>query len=356
MKCLVVDLGGTYTKYCLMDEEANISEKGQIPSPVTGVQAFVDAVTGLYHKFEGQVEGLAISMPGFLDSETGYAHTAGAFLELAGQNIFELLRPNIPVPMALENDGKSAALAEVWKGSLMDCRDGVVIVIGTGLGGGIIKDRRLHRGKHFSAGELSYMLVEPGNYSMQNMICIPGAMAGLTMGVAMAKGVDLSQLESGALMQHVSEKAGEGAVEGVAEKMAEAGGRTVAGDATGQAGAGEMAGAGQVKIDGPQIFKWLEEGDPVVAAVYENFICHLGMLVYNIQCLYDPDRIAIGGGVSRQERLIPDIRAEVGRIKDSIKMVPTPEVDLSSCHFMSDANLVGAMYNYLLHTRPELAK
>lgn len=337
MKCLVVDLGGTFTKYCIMDEEANISEKGQVPSPVAGVQAFVDTITELYRKFEGQAEGLAISMPGFLDSETGYAKTAGAFLDMIGQNVFELLRPNIPVPISLENDGKCAALAEVWKGGLSDCQDGVAVVIGTGLAGGIIKNRRLHRGKHFTAGEISYLMIQPGNYTMQNMMCMPAAMMGLTMQVAIAKGVDPSTLEAGALIK----RAGEGLTKA-------AGGSGAAGDAAPE--------APQVKIDGPQIFKWLEEGDPAVTAIYRRFIEHLALMVYNIQVIYDPERIVIGGGVSRQERLIPDIQAEVNKIKDMIKVVPTPEVELGACKFLSDANLVGAMYNYMIHFHPELAK
>ena len=53
--------------------------------------------------------------------------------------------------------GKSAALAEVWKGNLKDCQDGIVIVVGSGLGGGIIKDGQLWKGQHLFAGEFSYI-------------------------------------------------------------------------------------------------------------------------------------------------------------------------------------------------------
>ena len=51
-------------------------------------------------------------------------------------------------------------LAEKWKGSLKDCRNGAVVVLGTGVGGGIIIDHKLYRGGHFTAGEYSYILTD----------------------------------------------------------------------------------------------------------------------------------------------------------------------------------------------------
>ena len=86
---------------------------------------------------------------------------------LKDQNIVELLGSRCPVPVALENDGKAAALAEAWNGNLKDCQDGIAIILGTGVGGGIIKDRRVYRGRHAAAGEFSY-LVTGGELSIYN--------------------------------------------------------------------------------------------------------------------------------------------------------------------------------------------
>ena len=340
MKCLAIDLGGSYMKYALIDGEGNLSEKGEAPSPVTGIENFVHTVVGVYEKFAGCVEGVAISMPGAIDAESGYARTTGAFLDLYGQNIFDLLKERILVPLAVENDGKCAALAEVWKGSLSDCQDGIAVILGTGIAGGIVKNRRLHKGKNFTAGELSCLMIKPNDFTMQNIMCIPGAMMGLTMAVAAAKGVDRSTLETAALQKNVGEKTGIDMKEGLAD----------------QAEAPENTGE-QMKIDGPQIFKWLEEGDPVVTGIYQNFISHLALMAYNLQVVYDPEKIVFGGGVSRQERLVPDIRAEVDKIFEALgSLIPVVKPELGNCQFLSDANLVGAMYNYLIHHKPELAK
>ena len=343
MKVLALDFGGSYLKYALVDENAVLSNKGEVPSPATGLEAFVDAIKGVYEKFADQVEGIAISMPGNLDSSTGYARTAGALLDLYGQNVFDLLK-DIPVPKAVENDGKSGALAEVWKGSLAECQDGVVVIIGTGLAGGVIKDRRIHKGKNLAAGEFSCLLVKPGEMSMQNMMVGPGAMMGLTMAVAMAKGIDLSTLETAALMENAKEKN--------------------AFDVEEQMGATEAAkvepAAEQVRVDGPQIFQWLEEGDPVVTAIYQNFVDHLAYMAFNLQITLDPDKIVFGGGVTRQPRLIKDIQASMDKMMDQANGIgiPLPFVapTLGVCEFVSDANLVGATYNYMIHHHPELAK
>ncbi len=333
-------------KYALIDEEGNLSEKGEVLSPVAGIENFVDTVAGVYEKFADRIEGVAISIPGAIDSESGYARTTGAFLDLYGQNIFDLLKERIPVPLAVENDGKCAALAEVWKGGLSDCQDGIVVILGTGIAGGIVKNRRLHKGKNFTAGELSCLMVKPNDFSMQNIMCIPGAMMGLTMAVAAAKGVDLSTLETAALQKNASEKVGI-SMDGAFSEG------TVAKNESSEKAAEEA----QPKIDGPQIFKWLEEGDPVVTGIYQNFISHLALMTYNLQVVYDPEKIIFGGGVSRQERLVPDIRAEVNKIFEALgSLIPVLKPELGNCQFLSDANMVGAMYNYLIHHKPELAK
>lgn len=80
------------------------------------------------------------------------------------------------IPVTIENDGKCAALAEFWKGSLQGCTNGAVVVLGTGVAGGIIINGELYRGKRFSAGEYSYICVD--GKRMQEM----GSYWGLTGG------------------------------------------------------------------------------------------------------------------------------------------------------------------------------
>ena len=96
-------------------------------------------------KYQKQIEGIAVSMPGMLDSRKGYCVTGGMLAYFSEVPVVQLLEQRYKLPVTIENDGKCAALAEKWKGSLKDCRNGAVVVLGTGVGGGIIIDHKLYR-------------------------------------------------------------------------------------------------------------------------------------------------------------------------------------------------------------------
>jgi predicted NBD/HSP70 family sugar kinase len=244
---------------------------------------------------------------------------------LWGKNLYELIGSVVSLPFTVENDGKCGALAEVWKGNLADVDDGVVVILGTGNAGGVIKNRKVHRGLHDTAGEISYLMVRPGEYGVNNILCMHAAMMGLTMKVAAAKGYGQSSLESASLRRADSN----------VYQGPQPGSRPAASD------------GGQLTIDGPQIFRWIEAGDAPTLQAYREFIAALGMILFNLQVVYDPEKIAIGGGISRIPRLLPDIQAELDRIQQGIAQLFSPTVNLVPCTFLGDANLVGAMYNFI---------
>ena len=110
---LTIDVGGTNIKYALMNEEAEIYEKGEIPTPYEGLEVFIDTIFELYTKYyeDREIAALAMSAPGKIDSTTGYFYTSGALKYISGVNLAERLAERIPVPFAVENDAKAAALA-----------------------------------------------------------------------------------------------------------------------------------------------------------------------------------------------------------------------------------------------------
>ena len=77
MQYLVLDVGGSAIKYALMDAQATLLEKGQQPTPQAGFSQFADAIGGLYDQYRSRIAGMAISLPGLIDSERGYAHSGG---------------------------------------------------------------------------------------------------------------------------------------------------------------------------------------------------------------------------------------------------------------------------------------
>ena len=159
MRVLVLDIGGTFIKYACMDEAMRFLERGKIQTPQVSRESLVEALGQIYDSLL-PLDGIAIAMPGIIDPEEGYCSMGGALEYNTGFHLRRHLRRRCPVNISMENDAKCAALAEAAAGSLRDVDDGFVLIFGTMIGGGYIKDRRLHRGRHFSAGEVSYLVTD----------------------------------------------------------------------------------------------------------------------------------------------------------------------------------------------------
>lgn len=315
MKYLALDFGGTFVKHCIMDDDINITERGEIPSVLDSSDTFVKIITDLYEEVKGKVDGVAISMPGVIDSNTGHLYSAGAFTgAMGGKNLFELLEGKIDVPVAVENDGKAAVLAEQWKGSLQGVNTAAAIIIGSGLGGGIIMDGRLRKGAHFASGEISGLLVEPGKYDMSNFSAMQAATTGLLMAVAFAKGMSPAQFE----------------ISGFAGDFGE-------------------PDPNLPIYSGRDVFRWVEEGDEVTAAVFSRWIACLVQVIYNLKMTLDPEKIVIGGGVSRNPLLLKAIKEEYAKAGPLLAAFGMPELEIDTCTFTADANMIGAVCNWKMH-------
>ena len=71
MKLMVFDVGGTEIKYAVMDEEFNIYDKGYVPTPYDSFEHFSQIIKEKYELHKEEVEGVAMSLPGFIDTEKG---------------------------------------------------------------------------------------------------------------------------------------------------------------------------------------------------------------------------------------------------------------------------------------------
>lgn len=296
MKYLVLDIGGSAIKYALMTKELDFIEKGKIPTPMDNIESFVETVGKIYDKYKGEIEGMAVSMPGVLDSERGYAYSGGSLTYNCDKEIVKILQERCPINITIENDGKCAALAEVWKGSLKNYSDGVVIVLGTGVGGGIIKDRKLHKGKNFFAGEFSFMATNI-NDTEKFEECW-GAVSGskaLIEAVAKVKNISVEEL------------------------------------------------------DGYKVFDFANNKDEAVLKILDDFTYKLAVQIFNLQCVLDPEVFAIGGGISAQDILIEYIQKNIDRYHKFFESFNFPKPKVVRCEFRNDANLIGALYNFITH-------
>ena len=85
---LTIDVGGTNIKYALMDENAEIKEKGEVPTPYDGLDAFLESIKGIYDQYaDRNIEAIAMSAPGKIDATKGYFYTSGALNYINGVNL-----------------------------------------------------------------------------------------------------------------------------------------------------------------------------------------------------------------------------------------------------------------------------
>ncbi len=292
-KCLCIDVGGTAIKHGVIDSQLNLSCKGEVTTPYEGVEAYLDALEQIYRQAQDQVQGIAMSVPGVIDSENGICLSGGNLRFIENFNLAEELGKRVNVPVSVMNDAKSAAMAEARWGALSDCRDGIVIVLGTGIGGALIKDGKVHFGKSFAAGEFSFITLGENMDSADDTWAGRAGNPRLRRLVASAKGIEDPE-----------------------------------------------------SITGFDVFAWAEEGDPLVLMALEQFTRGIAHMIVNLQVIYDPDRFAIGGGISRQPLLLKYIQKNLDYFYSQFKW-PGQRADVTTCKFFNDANLIGA-YSYFL--------
>jgi predicted NBD/HSP70 family sugar kinase len=295
MEFLVLDVGGSSIKYAVMNEKAKFIEKGLTPTPMDSLEHFIEVVGEIFDKYKYRIKGISMSMPGRIDSDRGYLYTGGSLEYNTDKEIVSIIQKRCPVQIAVENDGKCAALAEAWIGSLRDCNDGIVVILGTGVGGGIIKDKKLHKGKHFIAGEFSFIFTNNAAFESKfsHMWAGQAGIEGLCMPVAKIKNLPIEE------------------------------------------------------VDGIKVFEYANSGDEEVLNILDDYCYRLVLQLYNLQYIYDPEKIAIGGGISKEEILIKYIKDNIEKHYSNLNPNIMVKPEVVSCEFYNDSNLIGALHNYL---------
>lgn len=313
---LVFDVGGTFTKSALVNDSDEIVEKGKTPTivdPKLGTTAFVENVGQVYDNYKKQgisIDGIAMSLPGQIDVENGVVYGGGALMYLDKVALGPLISARCDnIHVALENDGKCAALAEVWKGHGKDCQDICVFVFGTGIGGGIIKNRKIHRGRHLCAGELSYMI---GDITREQLGAIRNA----------GKVDNIWEVWDELPYLWCSQAATASRCFEFAQKK----------------------GRDMSDITGELIYELAEDGDEDAVNMLEDWYLNIAKQCCSMQAVYDPEVILIGGGISANPKFIEGIKKYAAMLMEITDVYSHMKID--TCKFLNDSNLLGALFNY----------
>lgn len=287
-KYISIDIGGTFIKYGLINENGEILEKNELATEASKggeqILAKVLKIVETYHTKE-PVEGVAISTAGMVDSKKGAIRYASDLIPAyTGINFKDPIKEKFNLPCSVENDVNCAGLAEYKTGAGKNSKIALILTIGTGIGGCAIINGEVYHGISGSAMEVGYMRVKNSSFE--------------TLGSAKA----------------------------LVEKVA------------------ELKGEAKENWDGKKVFEYAKNGDDDCIRAIDEMCDILALGIANISYVLNPDTVILGGGIMAQEDyLYPKIDK---KLKDYLEK---PLYDVIRLKFASNQNaagMLGAFYNF----------
>lgn len=288
---LTIDVSRTSMHWAITTETLDVVQQGkcEIENHSRRISVF-EPIRETAERFQGLVEGIALTMPGVIDSEKGIAYSGGIYEWIRDEPYAHEIEQMTGMPTVIVNDAKAAALAEIGYGSLKNISHGIMLMIlTTGIGGAVIDHGNIVNGSHHAAGEFSYM---SGDYkdreNGQDMFVFSCSLSGLCR---------------------------------IVEKT-----------------------TGKKNMNVMKILFGLSQKDPDVIHGVEIYCKRLAFFIYNIQCIADVDRFVLSGNVTDEPIFMELIRKAVDeKFENSVyQNIYKPEI--SDCAFHDDARKYGAVY------------
>lgn len=167
-----VDLGGTNLRIAAVDDQGTLLEKVTLGTQVQRGREFVisemtTAIRAVCDKYKnkGELVGIGIGVPGFIDMDTGTVRESPNLPGWADYPVHQDIEHRLGTKVVLENDANAAAMGEKWLGAGRDVEDLVMFTLGTGVGGGIVQNGRVWHGMKGMAGELGHTMVVPDGHA-----------------------------------------------------------------------------------------------------------------------------------------------------------------------------------------------
>jgi len=306
-----IDLGGTNIAVGIVDNDNKIVIKGSVPTRaerhpdeiIKDMAALCEKLLGEAGLLLCQVEMIGIASPGAVDPSKGMITYAGN-INMLNYPIVAKLKQYLPVKrIFVENDANAAALGEAVAGSGKDVDIFIMVTLGTGVGGGIIIDGKIYSGFNYAGAELGHMVIEHNGVQ-----CTCGrrgcweTYSSATGLIRMTKEHMLTNKKS--LMW-------------------------------------KMVGDNIDNVSGKTAFAAASEGDMTARAVCAEYIDYLTCGLVNIINIFQPNVIAIGGGISNEgENLMAPLRELVE--KSQFTSRAEVKTELKIAELKNDAGIIGA--------------
>ena len=302
-----VDIGGTKVAAGVVDQAGQIVARARIDTPARNAEAAEDAIVAVVEQLRADrdIEAVGIGAAGFVDASRSRVYFAPNLPDWHNEPVRDDVSRRVGLPVVVENDANAAAWGENRFGAGRDETHLVCVTVGTGIGGGIIVDDELFRGRFGIGGEIGHM-----------QVVADGRLCGCGQ-----RGCWEQYASGNALVREARERA--------AESRAEAGVLLRMGDGT-----PEM-------ITGRHVTAAARQGDQVALAAFATVGRWLGQGLADLAAILDPGLFVLGGGVSDAgELLIEPVRAAFQTLLTGRQVRPVAEI--VPAELGNDAGLVGA--------------
>lgn len=287
MSLLVFDIGGTYTKFGIWEQNTLIaSDKFDTPADWPTMKRQL-MQTKEHFDATYTIAGAAFSVPGAPNPQTRQIEGESLVDYLHFFPIYDELEAAFGVPVTFENDANCAALAEMAHGSAVDVAHALFVIIGTGIGGTVVVNNEIVNGHNQYAGEFGFMLLNDEEENFGEL----GTAVALSRRYAKRNQLDPST------------------------------------------------------VSGEEVFALANEGDNIAKEEVDTFFRYLTRGIYNLTTILNPEKVIVGGGVSNLEGFKERIEQEMDALYERIYPFPyRPQIETAT--FKSEANLIGAAAHF----------
>ena len=310
MLAIGVDIGGTKVAAGLVDERGAVVGRARrdtpdrSSSPDVVEDTIVEVVEELAGVAVGPVAAVGVGAAGFVAADRSTVVFA-PHLSWRDEPLRDALARRLDLPVVVDNDANAAAWAEWRFGAGRGETHMLLVNLGTGIGGGIVIDGRVQRGRFGIAAEFGHMQVVPGG---QRCECgNRGCWEQYASGNALVREARALMLQRSPLITDLAQRVG-----GVAEELT-----------------------------GPVITEAARDGDPTAVELLDEVGQWLGVGLANLAAAFDPGMFVIGGGVSVAGELL------LGPAREAFRHHLTgrgyrPEARIVTAQLGNDAGLIGA--------------
>jgi predicted NBD/HSP70 family sugar kinase len=233
-------------------------------------------------------------VPAILDPETGMG-TAGPSVEWESFEIVTALSGHVSVPFVVENDVNLAALAHAWRGDGRHVDDFFTLYLGAGVGGAVVSNGSLVKGRHNGGGEVGYLIFDPAESRRPLAGTIGGVEAVTSTGGLLARARELAEPND----ERWASPAGSPTVE--------------------------------------QLFEAARDGEPVARRVIDELLDHVSVALVAVGAIVDPAIVILDGPTGRAlEPYLATLATRLGQ-----RLPGPPRLLVSSLG--GDATLLGAV-------------